>query len=143
MKRLYAFLVLVITGAMLLAACGGSGSTSGTSSSGSTTSSSSSSSGGAVKPGASGIKDASLIGSWYTADGGSGYDFKDDFSVSITVVGSVTQGSYNIIEGGNGTGKVEIGDSSGSTTWNYKITDKTNIDLTTDDGRAKKLKKIS
>ncbi len=142
MKRLYAFLVLVITGAMLLAACGGSGSTSGTSSSSSTTSSSSSS-GGAVKPGASGIKDASLIGSWYTADGGSGYDFKDDFSVSITVVGSVTQGSYNIIEGGSGTGKVEIGDSTSSTTWNYKITDKTTIDLTTDDGRAKKLKKIS
>lgn len=142
MKRLYAFLVLVITGAMLLAACGGSGGASGTSSSGSTTSSSSSS-GGAVKPGASGIKDAGLIGSWYTADGGSGYDFKDDFSVSITVVGSVTQGSYNIIEGGNGTGKVEIGDSTSSTTWNYKITDKTSIDLTTDDGRAKKLKKIS
>jgi hypothetical protein len=138
MKRLSAFLVLVITGAMLLAACGGSGGTSSSGGSGST-----GSSGGAVKGGASGIKDASLIGSWYTADGGSGYEFKDDFSVSITNVGSITKGTYNITEGGNGTGKVEISDGSTSTTWNYKITDKTSIDLTTDDGRAKKLKKIS
>jgi hypothetical protein len=139
MKRLYAFLVILITGAMLLAACGGSGSSSGSTSAGG----GDTSSGGSVQPGASGIKDADLIGSWYTADGGSGYDFKDDFSVSITNVGAVTQGSYNILEGGNGSGKIQIGDSSGSTTWNYKITDKTNIDLTTDDGRAKKLKKIS
>jgi hypothetical protein len=140
MKRLYAFLVLVITGAMFLAACGGSGggSTSGTSSSGS-----SSSSGGAVKAGASGIKDASLIGQWYTSDGGSGYNFKDDFSVAITDVGSVTQGGYNITTGGNGSGSVEIGDTSGSTTWTYTVTNQTNLDLTTPDGRAKKLKKNS
>ena len=137
MKRLYTFLVLIITGAMLLFACGGGGA-GGSNSGGST---GGSSSGGSVSPGASGIKDATLIGTWYTADGGSGYDFKDDFSVSITNVGAVTKGSYNITEGGNGTGKIQIGDASSSTTWDYKVIDKTNLDLTTPDGRAKKLKK--
>lgn len=93
---------------------------------------------GSVTPGASGIKDGALLGKWITADGGSGYDFKDDFSVVITMVGSQIQSSYNIVEGGNGQGKVEIGEQSGVIVWTYKI-DGGRMDLAADGGRAKKL----
>ncbi len=95
---------------------------------------------GSVSPGASGIKDAGLLGKWITADGGSGYDFKDDFSVVITMVGSEIQSSYNIVEGGNGQGKVEIGEQSGVIVWTYKI-DGARLDFTAEGGRAKKLTK--
>jgi hypothetical protein len=95
---------------------------------------------GSVTPGASGIKDGVLLGKWITADGGSGYDFKDDFSVVITMVGSEIRSSYNIVEGGDGQGKVEIGEQSGVIVWTYKI-DGARMDLTADGGRAKKLTK--
>lgn len=93
---------------------------------------------GSVSPGASGIKDQALLGKWITADGGSGYDFRDDFSVIITMVGSEIQSSYNILEGGNGQGKVEIGEQSGVIVWSYRI-DGARMDFTADGGRAKRL----
>ncbi len=95
---------------------------------------------GSVSPGASGITDPALLGKWITADGGSGYDFKDDFSVVITLVGSEIQSSYNIVEGGNGQGKVEIAEQSGVIVWSYKI-DGARLDLAADGGRAKRLSK--
>ncbi|HEY3288814.1 MAG TPA: hypothetical protein VGK87_01670 [Anaerolineae bacterium] len=137
MKRLSAFIVVLLTGALLLAACGGasSGTTGGAASGGS-------SSGGDVKAGSSGIKDTVLLGKWITADGGSGYNFKDDFTVVILSVGDDTNSIYNIVSGGNGTGKVEVKESSGKVTWDYKITGES-MDLTTPEGRAKKLKKTT
>lgn len=138
MKRLSAFLVVLVTGALLLASCGGS-SSSGTPGG---AASSGSSSGGDVKAGASGIKDATLLGKWISADGGSGYNFKDDFSIVINTVGNDTNSVYNIASGGQGSGKVEIKESSGKVTWDYKITGET-LDLTTPEGRAKKLKKTT
>jgi hypothetical protein len=44
------------------------------------------------------------------------------------------------VSGGSGTGKVQITEGTGSTTWDYKI-DSGVLNLTTPDGRAKKLKK--
>jgi hypothetical protein len=137
MKRLFAFLAFLVTGAMLLSACGGGG---GSSSGGS--SSGGSSGGGAVTAGSSGIKDATLLGKWTTADGGSGYNFKDDFTVVIASVGDDTNSIYNIASGGQGSGKVEIKESSGKVTWDYTITGDT-LSLTTPEGRAKKLKKTT
>ena len=137
MKRLSVFLVFLVTGAMLLAACGGGGATNS-----STNSSGASSSGGAVTAGSSGIKDATLLGKWTTADGGSGYTFKDDFSVVIASVGDDTNSIYNIASGGQGSGKIEIKESSGKVTWDYKVTGET-LDMTTPEGRSKKLKKTT
>lgn len=130
MKRLSVFVMLLVTSAMVLSACGGGGAGSG--------------SGGAVlKGGASGIKDAVLLGKWISADGGSSYDFKDDFSVIATVVGGTATTNYNITEGGSGSGKIEIGEDGGKvTTWNYKI-DGDRIELTTPDGRARRMRKTS
>jgi hypothetical protein len=126
MKRLTLFLALLAVGAIVLAACGGGagGSTGG----------------GVVSAGASGIKDPALIGKWISADGGSGYDFKDDFSVVVTNVGAETKGNYNIVEGGKGSGKVEIAEGTGKVVWDYKITDD-RIELTTPDGRARRMRK--
>jgi hypothetical protein len=126
MKRLTLFLALLAVGAIVLAACGGGagGSTGG----------------GVVSAGASGIKDPALIGKWISADGGSGYDFKDDFSVVVTNVGAETKGNYNIVEGGKGSGKVEIAEGTGKVVWDYKITDD-RIELTTADGRARRMRK--
>jgi hypothetical protein len=94
-----------------------------------------------VQAGASGIKDAALLGKWVSADGGSSYDFKDDFSMTVQNVGSEYKSSYNIISGGNGTGKIEIGESNnGKTVWDYKITND-KIEFTTPEGRARKMSK--
>ena len=141
MKRIYLFLVLLVTGAMLLAACGGGGSAgSGTASS--TTTGGSGTAGGAVTPGASGIKDAKIVGNWSTADGGYAYDFKDDFSVTLTNVGSTSQGGYNIVSGGDGKGKIQITEGTGSTVWDYELGTDGVLRLTTPDGRAKNLRKV-
>jgi hypothetical protein len=130
MKRLSLFVMLLVTGAMLLAACGGGG---GGASSGSST--------GTLKGGESGIKDTALIGKWISADGGSSYDFKDDYTVSATIVGGSYTTQYNITEGGKGSGKVQIGESDGKvTTWDYKI-DQDRIELNTPDGRARRMRK--
>ncbi len=136
MKRLFAFLAFLVTGAMLLAACGGGGSA------GTTSGGGAASGGGAVTAGSSGIKDASLLGKWITADGGSGYNFKDDFSVVIASVGDDTNSIYNIASGGQGSGKIEIKESSGKVTWDYKVTGDA-LDMTTPEGRSKKLKKTT
>ena len=138
MKRIYLFFVLVITSGMLLAACGG-GQASGGATGGSTTGGSSA--GGAVTPGASGIKDAKILGLWITADGGSGYEFKDDFSAVIQDVGSKSNGAYNIVSGGDGKGKIQITNGTGSTVWDYELTSDGVLKLTTPDGRAKNLRK--
>lgn len=135
MKRLFAFLTFLVTAALLLAACGG-GSTAKTAGTGG------SAGGPSVTPGASGIKDPALIGKWSTADGGSAYDFKDDFSVIITNVGSTAPSVYNIASGGSGSGKVEITEDGKKVTWDYKITADV-LDMTTPEGRAKKLRKVS
>jgi hypothetical protein len=129
MKRLYVWIAALVTGAMLLTACGGGGTNpnSGT---------------GDVKPGASGIKDAALIGKWVTADGGGVYEFKDDFTVSIQVVGAIVTVPYDIREGGKGEGKVAIAETAGNVIWTYKITGE-KLDLTTPEGRAKRLSKSS
>ena len=138
MKRLTMFFVFLITAAMVLAACGGGGGAANP-----TGSSNTGSSGGAsVTPGASGIKDASLLGKWISADGASGYNFKDDYSVVITSVGEDTPSNYNITDGGKGSGKVQIAESGGVVTWDYKITNDT-LDMTTPDGRARKFKKTT
>ena len=140
MKRLSAFLALLITSAMLLAACGGGGGS--TASGGSTSGGSSASGGDTVSPGASGIKDPALVGKWISADGGSGYNFKDDFSVIVTVVGSDIPGSYNIVSGGQGSGKIEILEDGKKVTWDYKITD-TKIDFSTPEGRSRKMSRTT
>ncbi|MCL5996689.1 MAG: hypothetical protein M1546_11635 [Chloroflexi bacterium] len=130
MKRLTVFLAFLAVGAIVLSACGGgsgSGSTSGDA---------------AVSAGGSGIKDPVLIGKWISADGGSGYDFKDDFSVIVSNVGSETKSTYNIVEGGQGSGKIEIGESAGKVVWDYKITDDL-IELTTPDGRSRRMRKTT
>ncbi len=130
MKRLFAFVALVVSGALLLAACGGGGSNAASSGSSS------------VTGGSSGVKDTTLLGKWITADGGSGYEFKDDFSVIITSVGDDTPSTYNIASGGQGSGKVEILENKAKVTWDYKVTGES-LDLTTPEGRAKKLKKTT
>ncbi len=136
MKRLFAFLTFVVTAALLLAACGG-----GSTPKNAGTGANASGGGPSVTPGASGIKDAALIGKWSTADGGTAYDFKPDFSVTLTVIGSSTPSHYNIVSGGNGSGKIEIDETGGKVTWDYKITGDV-LDLSTPEGRAKKLRKI-
>lgn len=128
MKRLYIWIAALVTGAMLLTACGGGGAANPAANTG------------AIKPGASGIKDATLIGKWITADGGMEYSFKDDFTVSIINVSGTTIVNYDIMEGGKGEGKVAIAEVAGNVIWTYKI-DGTRLDLTTPEGRAKKLTK--
>ncbi|MCS7062087.1 MAG: hypothetical protein RMN25_13110 [Anaerolineae bacterium] len=130
----------VLCSALLLVACGGEGTPTGNQGGNAATANRPANTSGSVSPGASGIKDPALLGKWITADGGSGYDFKDDFSVVVTMVGSEIQSAYNIIEGGNGQGKVEIGEQSGVIVWTYKI-DGGRMDLTAEGGRAKKLTK--
>jgi len=142
MKRLMLAAAL-LSGVLAMSACGGEPAPTGGDGAGAATPVPATAVGaparsGSVTPGASGLKDAGLLGKWITADGGSGYDFKDDFSVVITVVGSEIQSSYNIVEGGNGQGKVEIGEQSGVIVWTYKI-DGARLDFTADGGRAKKL----
>ena len=139
MKRLSMFFIFLITAAMVLAACGGGGGAANPTSGSNT---GSSGGGASVTPGASGIKDATLLGKWISADGGNGYNFKDDFSVIITSVGEDTPSNYNITEGGNGSGKVQIAESGSVVTWDYKITNDT-LDMTTPDGRARKLRKTT
>ena len=134
MKRYNLFLVLILAGSLLMAACGGSGS-SGSSVNGPT----GNTSGPAVTPGASGIKDASLIGSWTSADGFTIYDFKSDFSVDVTSVGATTTNSYNIVSGGNGNGKVQIGHGTTSSTYDYKVANGV-LTLTSADGTSKILR---
>jgi hypothetical protein len=130
MKRLTLLFAFVVVGTMLFTACTRTVPTS-----------SGSGSGGAVQAGASGIKDAALLGKWVSADGGSSYDFKDDFNVTVQNVGSEFKSTYNILEGGNGSGKIEIGESGGGkTVWDYKITD-VKIEFTTPEGRARKMTK--
>ena len=138
MKRLMV-IALALSGALILSACGGEATPSGANGGASPTTGASNSAG-AVSPGASGIKDAALLGKWITADGGSGYDFKDDYSVVITMVGNQMQSSYNIVEGGSGQGKVEIGEQAGVIVWTYKI-DGEKMEFTADGGRAKRLSK--
>ena len=138
MKRLSTFFVFLITAAMVLAACGGGGGAANPTGSSNT----GSSSGASVTPGASGIKDATLLGKWISADGGNGYNFKDDYSVIVTAVGEDTPSNYNITDGGKGSGKVQIAESGSVVTWDYKITNDT-LDMTTPDGRARKLKKTT
>lgn len=141
MKRLM-LTAVILAGMLTVTACGGDSAPAGNPAAAATpvaaTAVSAPARSGPVSPGASGIKDGALMGKWITADGGSGYDFKDDFSVVITMVGSQIQSSYNIVEGGNGQGKVEIGEQSGVIVWTYKI-DGGRMDLTADGGRAKKL----
>ncbi|MCL4505381.1 MAG: hypothetical protein M1434_14000 [Chloroflexi bacterium] len=143
MKRLFAFLTFLVTAALMLAACGSGGGSNDANKPGSGGIGGVTSGGGgpSVTPGASGIKDASLLGKWSTADGASAYSFKDDFSVIITAVGADTTSHYNITSGGNGAGKVEIDESGAKVTWDYKITGDV-LDLTTPEGRAKKLRKM-
>jgi len=135
------FFVLLVAGTLVLAACGGGGG----SGAGNTPSGSNTGSGGTganVIPGASGIKDATLLGKWISADGGNGYNFKDDFSVVVTIVGADTASSYNIVEGGNGTGKVQIAEGGSTVVWDYKIANDT-LDMTTPEVRSRKLRKTS
>jgi hypothetical protein len=140
MKRLFIFLAFLITGSLLLAACGGGSSSS--SGGGSTTTSSGGSGGAVVTPGASGIKDPALLGKWISADGANGYEFKDDFTVISTLVGATTTSGYNIVSGGQGSGKVQIAENNQVVTWDYQITaDK--IAFTTPDGRSRKMTKTS
>jgi hypothetical protein len=138
MKRLTVLVAFLISSALLLAACGGGSSSGSATTTGA--SSGASSSGGAVSAGASGIKDATLIGKWISADGGVGYDFKDDFNVTVTAVGEDVKSSYNITVGGKGSGKVEIMESGAKVVWDYKITDD-RLELTTPEGRSRRLKK--
>lgn len=128
MKRFHLWFAMLLTGVILLTACGGGGSTTG--------------GGGAadIKPGASGMKDAALVGKWITADGGMEYTFKDDFMVTIVNVNATNSVAYDIREGGSGEGLVAIAEPSGNVIWTYKITGE-QLDLTTPEGRAKKLKK--
>ena len=140
MKRLTMFFVWLVTGALILSACGGGGSGAGNTPSGSNGSSGGTSA--QVTPGASGIKDATLLGKWITADGGNGYNFKDDFSVVVTSVGEDTPSSYNIVSGGNGTGKVQIAEGGNAVVWDYKVANDT-LNMTTPDGRSKKLRKTT
>ncbi len=80
------------------------------------------------------------MGKWITADGGYSYDFKDDFTVVVTNVGAEIKEPYNIVEGGNGQGKIEIAENNAKVVWDYKISD-TKLDMTTPDGRSRKLSK--
>jgi hypothetical protein len=123
-------LACVLVGTMVLAACGGDSGTGGGQAAGGQTGG-----GGA----ATGIKDAALLGKWISADGGSGYDFKDDFSVVVTNVGAQYNATYNIVEGGNGAGKIAIGEDGGkSATWDYKITDN-RLEMSTPEGRSRRM----
>ncbi len=89
--------------------------------------------------GASGVKDAALLGKWISADGGSAYDFKDDFNVVVTSVGAQYNATYNIVEGGNGAGKIAIGEDGGQVaTWDYKITDN-RLEMSTPEGRSRRM----
>jgi hypothetical protein len=88
------------------------------------------------------MKDAALIGKWITADGGMEYTFKDDFTVTIVNVNATNSVAYDIREGGSGAGLVAIAEPNGNVIWTYKINGE-QLDLTTPEGRAKKLKKGS
>ena len=83
-----------------------------------------------------------LVGKWISADGGTGYDFKDDFSIIITSVGEKPSQLTTSLRVAKVLAKLQISESGGKVTWDYKITNDT-LDLTTPDGRARKLKKTT
>jgi hypothetical protein len=133
MKRLPMILACALVGIMALAACGGDSGAGGGQAAGGQA--------GGTTGQATGIKDAALLGKWISADGGSAYDFKDDFSVVVTNVGAQYNSTYNITEGGNGAGKITIGEEGGkSATWDYKITDN-RLEMTTPEGRSRRMTK--